>query len=97
MSLMVMDKRNKETVREYTHRWKNKAMHVQPPLLEKEMVNLFANNFKSPYYEHLMGCSIQHFYDVVVIVERIEQRIRADIISEPPKKGGLLGRKMILK
>jgi hypothetical protein len=44
-----------------------------------------------------MGCSVQHFYDVVVIVERIEQRIRADIISEPPKKGGLLGRKMILK
>jgi hypothetical protein len=28
MSLMVMEKSNKEIVREYTHRWKNKAMHI---------------------------------------------------------------------
>jgi hypothetical protein len=42
-------------------------MHVQPPLLEKEMVTLFANTFKSPYYEYLMVSSAQHFYDVMVI------------------------------
>jgi uncharacterized FlaG/YvyC family protein len=28
MRLMVIDKSNKEIVREYAHRWKNKAMHV---------------------------------------------------------------------
>jgi hypothetical protein len=55
-SLMVMEKGNKETVREYTHRWKNKAMHVQLLLLKKEVI-LFANTFKSPYYEYLMGSS----------------------------------------
>jgi len=54
-SLMVMKKSNKETIWEYAHRWKNKAMHVQPPLLEKKMVTLFANTFKSLYYKHLMG------------------------------------------
>jgi hypothetical protein len=27
-SLIVMEKGNKETVRGYAHRWKNKAMHV---------------------------------------------------------------------
>ena len=27
-SLMVMKKSNKETIREYAYRWKNKAMHV---------------------------------------------------------------------
>jgi hypothetical protein len=56
-SLMVMEKGNNETMREYAHRWKNKALHLQPSLLEKEMVTLFANTFKSPYYEYLMGSS----------------------------------------
>ena len=69
---MVMEIGNKEIVMEYAYRWKNKAMHVQPPLLKNEMVTLFTNTFKSPYYEYLIGSSAQHFYDVVVIVERIK-------------------------
>jgi hypothetical protein len=40
--------------------------------LEKEMVTLFTNILKFLYYEHMMGSSTQHFYDVVVIAERIE-------------------------
>jgi len=54
-SLMVMKKSNKKIVREYAHRWKDKAMHVQPPLLKKEMMTLFTNTFKSLYYEYLMA------------------------------------------
>ncbi|RYZ85331.1 MAG: hypothetical protein EOO68_30390 [Moraxellaceae bacterium] len=42
---------------------------MQPPLIETEMVTLFANTFKAPYYEHLMGSSAQHFYDAVTIAE----------------------------
>jgi hypothetical protein len=34
-SLMVMKKSNKKIVMECTYKWKTKAMHVQPPLLEK--------------------------------------------------------------
>jgi hypothetical protein len=60
-SLMVMEKSNKETVREYTHIWKDKAMYIQTPLLEKEMMTLFANTFKSLYYDYLMGSSAQYF------------------------------------
>jgi len=50
-----MKKSNKETVKKYAYIWKNKALHVQPSLLEKEMVTLFANTFKSSYYEYLIG------------------------------------------
>jgi len=50
-----MEKSNKKTVKEYAYIWKNKALHVQQSLLEKEMVTLFANTFKSPYYEYLIG------------------------------------------
>jgi len=61
-------------------------MHIQPSLLEKEMMNLFINTFKSLYYEYLMGNSIQYFYDVVVIAERKKQGIRADRILKPTEK-----------
>ncbi|KAJ6974614.1 hypothetical protein NC653_030665 [Populus alba x Populus x berolinensis] len=57
------------------------------------MMTLFANTFKAPYYEHLMGSSSQHFYDVVRVAERIEQGIKAGSITEPLEKKGFVGRK----
>jgi hypothetical protein len=92
-SLMSMEKRTQESVRAYAQRWRDEAMHVQPPLVETEMVTLFANTFKAPYYEHLMGSSSQHFYDAVRIAERIEQGIKAGRIAEPLEKKGFIGRK----
>jgi hypothetical protein len=40
-----------------------------------------------------MGSSVQYFYDVVVITERIEQRIKAGRILELTEKKGFNGRK----
>jgi len=93
-SLMLIEKRSQESVRAYAQRWRDEAMHAQPPLIETEMVTLFANTFKAPYYEHLMGSSAQHFYDVVRIAERIEQGIKAGRIIEPLETKGFIGRKM---
>ncbi|XP_011015726.1 PREDICTED: uncharacterized protein LOC105119299, partial [Populus euphratica] len=92
-NLMSMEKRSQESVRAYAQRWRDEATHVQPPLIETEMVTLFANTFKAPYYEHLMGSSSQHFYDVVRIAKRIEQGIKAGRIAEPLEKRGFIGRK----
>jgi hypothetical protein len=92
-SLMSMEKRSQESVRAYAQRWRDEATHVQPPLIETEMVTLFANTFRAPYYEHLMGSSSQHFYDVVRVAERIEQGIKAGRIAEPLEKKGFMGRK----
>ena len=93
-SLMLMEKRSQESIRAYAQRWRDEATHVQPLLIETEMVNLFANTFKAPYYEHLMGSSAQHFYDAVRIAERIEQGIKAGRIIEPLETKGFIGRKM---
>jgi len=40
------------------------------------MVMLFANTFQSPYYEHLIGSSVQNFHEVVRIAEIIEQAMK---------------------
>ena len=90
---MLIEKRSQKSVRASAQRWKDEAMHVQPPLIETKMVTLFANTFKAPYYEHLMGSSSQHFYDVVRVAERIEQGIKAGRIAKPLEKKGFIGRK----
>jgi len=41
-----------------------------------EMVMLLATTFQSPYYEHLIGSSTQHFNKVMRIVKIIEQAIK---------------------
>ncbi|XP_034903465.1 uncharacterized protein [Populus alba] len=92
-SLISMEKGTQESVRAYAQRWRDQAINVQPPLIETEMVTLFANTFRAPYYEHLMGSSAQHFYDVVRIAERIEQGIRSGRIAEPLEKRGFIGKK----
>jgi len=54
-SLQVMEKDNKEFIKEYIQIWHETATQVNPSLLEKEMINLFANTFKAPYFEYLVG------------------------------------------
>jgi hypothetical protein len=61
--------------------------------LEKEIVTLFANTFKSLYYEHLIGSSAQYFYDDVIITKRIKQGIKVDIILKLTKKKGFTRKK----
>ena len=88
-----MEKGTQESVKAYAQRWRDQAINVQPPLIETEMVTLFSNTFRAPYYEHLMGSSAQHFYDAVRIAERIEQGIRSGRIAEPIEKKGFFGKK----
>lgn len=57
-------------------------MHVQMPLLEKDMVTLFAKTFKSSYYKYLISSSHLKFCNVIMIAERIEQWIQARRILE---------------
>jgi hypothetical protein len=83
-----MEKNNKESIREYARRWSEVAAQVNPPMLEKEMISLFSNTFKTPYFEFLVRSSAQHFTDLVIIAERIEQAIRLGKIVDPTEKNG---------
>jgi hypothetical protein len=86
LSLQAMKKDNKESIREYARRWSEVTAQVNPLKLEKEMISLFSNTFKAPYFEYLVGSSAQHFTDLVVIAERIEQVIGIGKIADPIKK-----------
>ena len=88
-SLSNLEKMNRESIREYAQRWRDLAAQVHPPLLDKEMVTLFANTLRVPYYEHVMGSSAQQFTDDVAVAERIEQGIRSGRILAPVEKMAL--------
>ena len=83
LSLQAMEKDNKKCVREYARRWSEVAAQVNPSMLEKEMINLFSNTFKTPYFEYLVRSSARHFTDLVVIAERIEQAIGIGKTADP--------------
>jgi hypothetical protein len=87
-SLSNLEKGDKESIREYAQRWRDLAAQVHPPLLEKEMVALFANTLKAPYYEHVMGSSAQQFTNAVAVAKRIEQGVKSGRISAPMEKKG---------
>ncbi|XP_011014526.1 PREDICTED: uncharacterized protein LOC105118304 [Populus euphratica] len=68
----TLEKGRKESVREYAQRWHEMEAQVNPPLLEKEMISLFSNTFKAPYFEYLVRSFAQNFSNLVAIIERIE-------------------------
>jgi len=88
LSLQAMEKNNKESIREYARRWSEVAAQVNPPMLEKEMISLFSNTFKALYFEYLVRSSAQHFTDLVVIAERVEQAIGLGKIANSIEKNG---------
>ena len=52
------------------------ASRVQPPLLEKELIDMFMRTLQGLYYENMVGSISLGFSDLVNIGERIETRIK---------------------
>jgi hypothetical protein len=48
LSLQAMEKDSKETIREYTQRWREAALQVNPYLLEKGDDQLVCQHFQGP-------------------------------------------------
>ncbi|XP_011008688.1 PREDICTED: uncharacterized protein LOC105114003 [Populus euphratica] len=86
LSLQAMEKDNKDSIREYARIWSEVVAQVNPSMLEKEMIGLFSNTFKAPYFEYLVRSSAQHFSDLIVIAEGIEQAIGLGKIAYPTEK-----------
>ena len=88
ISLYNLGKKDKKSIREYAQKRQESAAQVHPPLLDKEMVTLFADTLKASYYEHVIGSSAQQFIDALVVCERIEQGVKSGRISAPTEKRG---------
>ena len=72
MLLQNMEKKANESFRKYTHKWRDLAAQVQPPMTDKEVNKMFLNTLKAPYYDRIIGNSNKDFSDVVSTREMIE-------------------------
>ncbi|KAA3467487.1 Gag-pro-like protein [Gossypium australe] len=67
--------------KQYAQRWREVAIQVQPPLLEKETTMLFINTLKAPFITHMIGNTTKSFADIVMAGEMIENAIRGGKIE----------------
>ncbi|XP_016733194.1 uncharacterized protein [Gossypium hirsutum] len=76
-----MEKKSNESFRQYAQRWREVAIQVQPPLLEKETTMLLINTLKAPFITHMLGSATKSFSDIVMAGEMIENTVRSGKIE----------------
>ncbi|XP_050916256.1 uncharacterized protein LOC127131373 [Lathyrus oleraceus] len=74
--LQNLTQRSEESFKEYAQRWRELAARVQPPLLERELVDMFMGNLQGPYLDRMVGSTSSGFSDLVLVGERIENMIK---------------------
>ncbi len=60
------------------------ATHACPPLDEKEMIKIFVDTLKNPYFNRMIGLQLQFFVDLILVGERIEDAIKSKEIVDMP-------------
>ena len=48
-----------EGFKEYAHKWRDLAGRVQPPLTDRELVDMFLGTLSGPFYNHLIGVEVE--------------------------------------
>ena len=81
-----MEKKATKTFREYTHKWRDLATQVQPPITNKKLNKMFLNTLKASYYDRMIGNSNTNFLDVVSAREMIESGVKLGKIESTEAK-----------
>ena len=68
-----------ESFKEYAQKWRELAARVQPPMMEREMIDLFTNTLQDHYY---VACSSSaSFAEMVTVGERLESGLKSGNIQ----------------
>ena len=79
-----MEKKSSETFREYAQQWKEMTARACPPLDEKEMIKIFVDTLKNPYFDRMIGLQLQFFADLSPVGERIEDAVKMKKMVDMP-------------
>jgi hypothetical protein len=53
-----------------------------PPLDEREMIKIFVDTLKNPYFDRMIGLQLQFFVDLILVGERIEDVVKTKKIVD---------------
>uniref|UniRef100_A0A2N9HTF6 Uncharacterized protein n=1 Tax=Fagus sylvatica TaxID=28930 RepID=A0A2N9HTF6_FAGSY len=65
-----------------------KAARARPPLDEREMIKIFVDTLKNPYFDRMMGLQMQFFVDLIPVGERIEDALKTKKIVDMTASDG---------
>ena len=71
-----------EGLKEYTQKWRDLTGRVQPPLNDREMVDMFIGTLTNPFFNLLIGSSSSGFTEMVLTGERIKDGIKCGKIHK---------------
>ena len=79
-----MEKKSGETFKEYARQWREMVAWAHPPLDEKEMIKIFVDTLKNPYFDRMIGLQLQFFADLSPVGERIEDAVKMKKMVDMP-------------
>ena len=71
-----------EGFKDYAQKWRELSGRVQPPLADRELVDMFLGTLSGPYFNHLIGSSSSRFTELIMTGERIEAGIKSGKIQK---------------
>lgn len=86
VQLQGMTKGEKQSFKDYAQRWRDLASRVQPPLLDRELVDLFMSTLSPQYAKRMVGSVTTNFSNMVMVGERIESMIKSGMIPSDSVK-----------
>ena len=66
-----------EGFKDYAQKWRDLSGRVQPPLSERELVDMFLGTLSGPVFNHLIGSSSVGFTELILTGERVEVGIKS--------------------
>ena len=71
-----------EGFKDNAQKWRDLAGRVQPPLSERDLVDMFLGTLSGPFFHHLIGSSSAGFTDFILTEERVEAGIKSGKIQK---------------
>ena len=66
-----------EGFKDYPQKWRYMAGRVQPPMFDRELIDMFLGTLSGPFFNHLIGCSSSGFTELIMTRERVEAGIQS--------------------
>ena len=77
MQLQGMTIGSNESFKEYAQKWRDLDGRVQPPLSDREFVDMFMCTLSGPFFNLLIGSSSSGFTELILTGERVESGIKS--------------------
>ena len=66
-----------ESFKGYAQKWRDLAGRVQPPLTDRELIDIFMGMLTGPFFKYLIGSSSAGFTELILTGERVEAGIKS--------------------